>query len=278
MKISKLLVAGLIICSPVLQSKNSIAASSDWLKVPGGEMRLVSAANPESLVVDAALEIKLKKGWKTYWRAPGDSGIPPQFSFGGSQNLASAGFDFPTPSYFNEKGTQTVGYKDRVVFPISVNIIEQSEPLVLELSAVIGICAEICVPVQAKLSLVESGTIGPSFEVSRIINNAKYSVPTQPLPDFRLVSANWDIDKPKELLISAVVPDGSSSVQMHVEGPQDWYLLPAKMLDEAGENGEFQFLLDISDIPGDAKPASTKLRFTLVADGRGVEQLLVPSQ
>ncbi len=278
MNIRSFLIALPVFGAIVLQFNLAVAATSVWLKVPGGEMRLISAASPDSLDLDAALEIKLEEGWKTYWRAPGDSGIPPQFSFFGSSNVASVAFDFPTPSFYTDFGTQSVGYKNRVVFPISVRMLEQNQPTVLNLNAIIGICSEICVPVQAKLTLNEPGTISPTFEVSRIINDAKNSVPTGPGPDFRVTSAKWSPDNPGQLKILAVVPEGSSSVQVHVEGPSDWYLLPAKPDDNQDSSSRRRFVLDISDIPEDAKPASTELRFTLVADGRGVEQLLIPGE
>ncbi|MCX8508161.1 MAG: protein-disulfide reductase DsbD family protein, partial [Rhodobacteraceae bacterium] len=35
----------------------------------------------------AALRLTMAPGWKTYWRAPGDAGIPPRFDWTGSANL-----------------------------------------------------------------------------------------------------------------------------------------------------------------------------------------------
>ncbi len=254
------------------------AATSDWFIMPGGKMRLVATTNLDSLNIDAALEIHLEKGWKTYWRSPGDSGIPPQFSFIGSTNVENTTVEFPTPSFFTELETRIIGYKKKVIFPISVRIARQFQPTLLKLSAIIGVCAEICVPVQAKLLLNESGLIGPSADVLRTINDAKSSLPSGPSEDFGVESAKWDASKPGEIRISSRVPDGSKSIQLHVEGPTDWYLLPAKMDKNAESDGKVIFNLDILDIPKDANPSSTELRFTLVADGRGVEQLLTPDQ
>ena len=31
----------------------------------------------------AGIEIRLKPGWHTYWRYPGDAGVPPRFDFAG---------------------------------------------------------------------------------------------------------------------------------------------------------------------------------------------------
>ncbi len=276
--IARLTLIALIVIGLGQLTDPAKAASSDWFTMPGGKMRLVAAANPDNLNIDAALEVHLEKGWKTYWRSPGDSGIPPQFSFTGSTNVENTTVGFPTPAFFTELDTRIVGYKKKVVFPISVRIARQFKPTLLKLSAIIGVCAEICVPVQAKLLLNESGIIGPSPDVLRTINDAKNSLPSGPSVDFAVESAKWDSSRPGEIRISSRVPDGSKSIQMHVEGPADWYLLPAKPDEEPASDGKMIFNLDISDIPKDANPASTELRFTLVADGRGVEQLLTPEQ
>lgn len=252
------------------------AASSLWFKMAGGEMRLVTAAQPDSRQLKAALEIKLDKGWKTYWRSPGESGIPPQFSFSGSKNVANVQVEFPVPSYFTDLDTKIVGYKNRVVFPISVTLGRENQPVVLNLDAFIGICEEVCVPVQAKLKVSEPGTRSPTFEISRVINDAAGTLPSKPGADLQIVSANWQEGKPDTLLITSLVPEGIGEIQLYVEGPREWYLLPAKLVDH--DSGQARFVLDITDIPKDAKPASTELKFTLVAGGRGIEQLLTPQK
>ena len=60
------------------------------------------------------------QGWKTYWRMPGDAGIPPQFDWSGSQNVKSVEVLWPAPQRFIDSGGETVGYKDRVVFPLRI--------------------------------------------------------------------------------------------------------------------------------------------------------------
>ena len=45
----------------------------------------------------AALQITLAPGWKTYWRQPGDTGIPPRFDFSGSENLTILDVIYPAP-------------------------------------------------------------------------------------------------------------------------------------------------------------------------------------
>ncbi len=252
------------------------AASSEWFDTKGAKMRLITATRPESQRIDAALEVLLEKGWKTYWRSPGESGIPPFFDFAQSSNIVDAKVKFPTPTYFNELGIEIVGYKNRVVFPIELQIGTFGKPTVLQLRTVIGICGEVCIPVQAKISVKESGNIGPTFDVSQALNEAAASLPSKPIEELQVVSAGWNKNEPSKLNIEARVSESSKNVQLHVEGPVDWYLLPAKLAERKGNVANF--VLDITDIPKDADPATTNFRFTLVADGRGIEQELSPTR
>ena len=66
------------------------------------------------------LEIELEDGWKTYWRMPGDSGIPPEFTWKRSDNAGSITVLFPLPHRFTDASGDTIGYKERVVFPVLI--------------------------------------------------------------------------------------------------------------------------------------------------------------
>src|SRR6516165_12151934 len=68
----------------------------------------------------AGMEIRLAPGWKTYWRYPGDSGVPPRFDFAGSQNVKSVDVAWPAPHRFSDESGITIGYKDGVIFPLSI--------------------------------------------------------------------------------------------------------------------------------------------------------------
>lgn len=94
----------------------------------------------------AALRIRLKDGWKTYWRAPGDAGIPPILDWGGSGNLADARITWPTPVVFDQNGMRSIGYKNEVILPIAFNPRHADRPVTLRGSLDIGVCKDICVP------------------------------------------------------------------------------------------------------------------------------------
>ncbi len=98
------------------------------------------------------VRIDLAPGWKTYWRAPGGNGIPPQFDFSGSRNLARAGVTWPSPEVFAAGGVEAIGYTGSVIFPVAI---EQAAPgpVDLTLDLFYGVCEEVCIPVQEQLSL-----------------------------------------------------------------------------------------------------------------------------
>ncbi|MEZ5714203.1 MAG: protein-disulfide reductase DsbD family protein [Paracoccaceae bacterium] len=105
----------------------------------------------------AGLEITLAPGWKTYWRSPGDAGIPPLFDWSGSRNLGGVELSWPTPHVFDQDGMRTIGYKDRVVLPLTIAPRKPGTPVRLKGTIDIGICQEVCVPVRIELSEDLSG-------------------------------------------------------------------------------------------------------------------------
>lgn len=94
----------------------------------------------------AALHIVLEPGWKTYWRAPGDVGIPPQFDWTGSRNVASVNPSWPTPDVFFEQGMRSVGYMSEVVIPLHLTAVTPDAALEVAGQMQIGICKDICIP------------------------------------------------------------------------------------------------------------------------------------
>ncbi len=102
------------------------------------------AANGDHI---AGLRITLEEGWKTYWRAPGDAGIPPQFSFTGSDNITSVTPHWPVPQIFDQNGMRSIGYTDSVVVPITVASADTDAPIQISGDLHIGVCEDICIPV-----------------------------------------------------------------------------------------------------------------------------------
>lgn len=94
----------------------------------------------------AALRITLKPGWKTYWRAPGEGGIPPQFDWSGSDNITSVKFHWPSPKVAYINGLRTIGYTDEVIIPVEFSLRRKAAASTLKGRVDLGVCKEVCVP------------------------------------------------------------------------------------------------------------------------------------
>ncbi len=94
----------------------------------------------------SAVRLTLAPGWKTYWRAPGDAGIPPDFTWNGSRNLAGVAISWPAPEVFEQNGMRSIGYSEQVVIPLSIAPTDKDAPVTLNLRMDIGVCRDICVP------------------------------------------------------------------------------------------------------------------------------------
>lgn len=122
------------------------AASTDWITVTGGAVRVISAGPLENGTYHAGLEFSLDPGWHTYWRYPGEAGVPPTFDFSGSQNLAGANVRYPAPGLYNDGFSTSIVYDENVVLPILVTPDDPQAPVELKMSLFFGICKDICVP------------------------------------------------------------------------------------------------------------------------------------
>ena len=100
----------------------------------------------------AGLQITLDPGWKTYWRAPGEAGIPPSFNWSGSDNLAGVEIAWPVPHLFESSGVRSVGYDGGVILPLILRPVDATRPVTLRLSLDMGVCRDVCVPLSARLS------------------------------------------------------------------------------------------------------------------------------
>jgi DsbC/DsbD-like thiol-disulfide interchange protein len=113
----------------------------------------------------AALRLDLAPGWKTYWRSPGDAGIPPRFDWSGSTNLRAVRLHWPAPDVFHLNGMQSIGYYDQLVLPVEVVPLNPALPVRLAVTMELGICDDICLPAALSLAgdLTPPGAPDPSI-------------------------------------------------------------------------------------------------------------------
>jgi DsbC/DsbD-like thiol-disulfide interchange protein len=124
-------------------------SASDWANALKSRARLVADG-----AGGAAIEIELASNAITYWRDPGEAGVPPTFDFSDSENAANIKTIFPAPSRIQESdGSVAFGYRDKAVFPLEVTPIDSSRPTILKLKASYAVCEKICLPAHATLAL-----------------------------------------------------------------------------------------------------------------------------
>lgn len=134
----------------------SVAADPAYAGAPAGsgtQVRLIPGWRLSDGTRLAAIEIRLAPGWHTYWRVPGDAGIPPTFDWSGSTNLASVAYEWPRPERFESAGMETFGYERGLVLPVRLKPADAAAPMVLTLDADFGVCADICMAADADLTL-----------------------------------------------------------------------------------------------------------------------------
>lgn len=135
---------------PFLLSVASAALADETENVVSGSV--VSGWTQQSGQIIAAIKLDLEPGWKTYWRAPGDAGIPPQISWRGSRNLAKAEAQWPTPVVFDQNGMTSIGYQQDVLIPLVLQPKNGNRDITLKAKMNIGVCKEICIPATLNLN------------------------------------------------------------------------------------------------------------------------------
>lgn len=99
-----------------------------------------------------ALHLQLTPGWKTYWRNPGDAGIPASFDWAASTNIGEVTYQWPTPEVIDSGGMRSLGYHGSMVLPIKVKPADPSKPVTLHTTIDFGLCETICVPGHLELT------------------------------------------------------------------------------------------------------------------------------
>jgi len=151
-----------------LLATSAIAGSGGFSAEDVADFQMLPGWRTENGTYMTALRITLAPGWKTYWRAPGDSGIPPRFDWDGSRNLSAVQFHWPTPDVFHQNGMRTVGYKNELVLPIELTPKQVGRDVTLRASIELGVCEDICMPISVRVSadLQGAGAADPRIKAA----------------------------------------------------------------------------------------------------------------
>lgn len=197
---------------------SAMAATSDWVSSPGGMIRLVAAPPKADGTIPATLEVKLNPGWKTYWREPGASGIPPQVTLNPESGVVLEKIGFPVPKTFDDGVVRYVGYDRSVAFPLTLKRVHGEGDVNIRASVFLGICEDICIPVQGELTLaLKQGDFDNPLDGARI-DDAVAALPEAPSKEFSVTASRYDAANAL-LHLSLRLPAGEGHPELFLAGP-----------------------------------------------------------
>ena len=246
------------------------AGESPWSEDVRSAVRLVSGANNNrDAHLRAGIEIKMQPGWKTYWRYPGDSGVPPHFDFSGSENLKTATVLYPAPHLFTDETGQSLGYKDRIIFPLVISPQQPGKPVRLRLKADYAVCEKLCVPAEGRAELTL--TPGDSSQDSALAA-AEARVPKQVTAAQLGLTVRRTNDGTKPLVAVDLGAPAGNPIDLFVEGPTPQWALPIPKRSQTAPAGRAQFSFELDGLPPGVDPkGQVDLTLTVVTGERAVE-------
>jgi DsbC/DsbD-like thiol-disulfide interchange protein len=235
-------------------------------------VRLIAASSArDSGTYRAGIEIRLAPGWKTYWRYPGDAGVPPRLDFEHSDNVKSATVLWPAPQLFAEGDGDTIGYKNEVILPLRVVPRDPNKPVTLRLKLDYAVCEKLCVPEEASAELTLTGQHGA--EETRLAA-AEARVPrAAALGDgqaFGIRNVQRAPSQPSRVFVDVAAP-AQAKVALFAEGPTpDWALpVPKPVAGAPVGQQRYQFALD--GLPTGASAQNVSLKLTATAGEEAIE-------
>jgi DsbC/DsbD-like thiol-disulfide interchange protein len=241
--------------------------ASAWVGGLHSRVRLLAGGLDQGRPL-AGVEIALDRGFKTYWRNPGDAGLPPAFDWSASDNVASVDVKWPAPSRTEDAGGVSFTYAERVTLPLVVTPRDPKRPIRLDVALDYGVCKDICIPAHATLSLALPEKAGAHPAIEAALAQVPSPQPLGASGDLAILSADTkNGDKPK---IAVVVrrPPGTRPV-LFPEAPDNWFLSTPAEGEEVAPD-QTRFLLKVEERPKD-HGGPVPIRLTLVAGGRSIE-------
>jgi DsbC/DsbD-like thiol-disulfide interchange protein len=267
--------AAIGICAMSLIAPSNASAAEDASRWDGdarSAVRLVAGSAPSRAPARAGVEIRLKSGWHTYWRYPGDAGVPPRFDFSGSQNVKAVDVLWPAPQRIPEQGLVAIGYTGDVVLPLAIVPEDRGEPVKLRLKLDYAVCAALCVPAEAKVELVLTG--GPSSQDAALAA-AEARVPKKTVlgesSALAIKSVRREDGAGRPRVIVDVAAPAEAQVALFAEGPTPDWALPVPMAVDGAPAGLQRFAFDLDGAPPGAKYAGASIALTAVAGNIAIE-------
>jgi DsbC/DsbD-like thiol-disulfide interchange protein len=254
--------------------------ASEWNAETHTAARLIAgslARNSDPTYVSAGIEIKLDPGWKTYWRDPGDSGVPPTFDFSGSENVKTVTVLWPAPARFPDgAGGNSIGYLDHVVLPLRVAPLDAAKRTSLKLKLGYDVCGTMCVPVDAdlKLPLTGDGAEEKAIEKAEVRVPRHLALGEGKDRGLAILAVHREPGGAHDRVVVDIAAPAGAPLDLFVEGPTpEWSLpLPELAPGSAGGNAPTrQFSFDLDGLPPGAEPKGAMLTLTAVSADDAIE-------
>lgn len=205
-----------------------------WIDGERHRVRVFAGAVPDAPpgTVTAFIEMAMDRGWKTYWKNPGTAGgIPPEFTFDASQNVAQAEVLFPVPMVMSDKAGDVIGYREYAIFPVRITPADAAAPVMLNVVANYGICEKLCVPAEVTLSLtIPPGSLPPAgADAERAYGAVPRTVRDVKPGDPSGLTVERPDDQPGLIRLKAKYPGDPAAAAMFLAVPDGRYLpLPVR--------------------------------------------------
>jgi DsbC/DsbD-like thiol-disulfide interchange protein len=251
--------------------------SSAWQSEAHAAARLIAGAvvkKPSTSFIRAGIEIRLDPGWKTYWRYPGDTGVPPTFDFAGSQNVKSTNVQWPAPERFSDgAGGYSIGYAGDVILPLEVSPANGARTSTLHAKLNYAICGTLCVPAKATLELPLTGNGSDEAILDAAENVVPKRVPLGPVSGnaLAILSVHREAGGAHDRVVVDVAAPASMAVTLFAEGPAPDWALPLPQLAGPVTGPTRQFSFDVDGLPSGATAKGAVLTLTAVSDGGAIE-------
>ncbi|MBB98548.1 MAG: hypothetical protein CML67_03255 [Rhodobacteraceae bacterium] len=219
------------------------AAQTDWQEVTGGKIRMIAVGAPGAPErTDAALEIVMEPGWHTYWRFPGEAGIPTTADFSRSVGVSGARLGFPAPLRYDDGTSTSIVYQNRVILPVDFTLDQTDGSATLYADVLFGVCSDICVPAEASLSL----SVPPQQDTLQhrmAITSARLAIPRpqgdQPPRISRVVAGPTDDAGERGLTIEVALAGGNLAVDLFAQGADGSYNEVPRLIERDGTRAVF---------------------------------------
>jgi DsbC/DsbD-like thiol-disulfide interchange protein len=258
--------------------------ASNWDGQVHSAVRLIAGAmskNQDTPFLRAGIEIKLDPGWQTYWRDPGDSGVPPRFDFSDSENVKMVDVLWPAPERFPDgAGGHSIGYRNRVILPLHVVPAQAAGRTALRLKLEYDVCSNICIPVESNLVL----NLGGDGAEDDAIVRAEVHVPHQVAlgqkagadkagrhdEALAILGVHRQPGDAHDRVIVDVAAPAGAPLDLFIEGPTpDWSLPLTQQSAADGAVRHFEF--ELEGLPPDAKTEGAALTLTAVSGDHAIE-------